>query len=190
MAALRKSRAKAFWEEVERVQRFWAAVVRAPTLWAEVEQVEAKGETAEGEAPTGVVASLPVSPTPEPTQRPYPGVPGTRVPVAEEITSAEAEVDLRPAFNDFTVIVAPPVAFVEMRVQTWSTVAASELVTDPVDSVPSASVPPLPEKLPEQAMAAACVPTLKERLGSTLPDTVIWSSAVTLIEMKPGSSFT
>ena len=190
MAALRKSRAKAFWEEVERVQRFWALEVSPPTLWAEVEQVEAKGEDAKGDAPTGVVASLPVSPTPEPTQRPYPGVPGTRAPVAEAMTSALAEVDLRPAFNDFTVTAAPPVAFVETRVQTWSTVAASEEVTAPEESTPKAKVPPFPEKEPAQAVTAAWVPTLKERLGSTLPDTVIWSSAVTLMDMKPGSSFT
>jgi len=70
MAAFRNILAKAFWEEVERVQRFWAEAVRPPTLWAEVEHVEAKGEAANGEALTGVVVSFPVSPTPEPTQRP------------------------------------------------------------------------------------------------------------------------
>src|SRR3989344_3350153 len=190
MAAFRKSLAKAFWEEVERVQRFWALEVSPPTLWAEVEQVEAKGEDAKGDAPTGTVASLPVSPTPEPTQRPYPGVPGARVPVAEEMTSAEAEVDLSPAFRDFTVTVAPPVALVETRVQTWSTVAASEEETEEGERTPKARVPPFPEKEPAQAGAAACAPTLKERLGSTLPDTVIWASAVTEMDMNPGSSFT
>ena len=129
----------------------------------------------------GIVASLPVSPTPEPTQRPYPGVPGTRVPVAEEMTSAEAEVDLRPAFRDFTVTVAPPVAFVEMRVQTWST-ELSEVVTAPDVRTPKARVPPFPEKVPSQAVAADCVPTLKVMLGSTFAATEIWSSPVMLME--------
>src|SRR3989344_3651736 len=172
MAAFRNILAKAFWE-VERVQRFWAEAVRPPTPWAEVEQVEAKGEAATGVAPTGVVVSLPLSPPPEPTHKPYPGVPETRVPVAEEMTSAEAEVDLSAALRDFTVTAAPPVAFVETRVQTWSTVAASEEVTEEGERTPKASVPPFPEKEPEQAVEEAWVPTLKVREGSTFAVTVV-----------------
>src|SRR3989344_2827800 len=184
MAAFRKSRAKAFWEEVARVQRFWAEAVRPPTLWAEVEQVEAKGEAAAGGEPTGGGTSFPVSPPPEPTQRPYPGVPGTRVSVAEEMTSAEAEVDFNPAFNDFTVTAAPPVAFTETRVQTWAT-ELSEVVTAPEVRTPKARVPPFPEKVPSQAVAAAWAPTLNVREGSTLALTVTWSSAMTVIMVYP-----
>src|SRR3989344_2633390 len=190
MAAFRNRRAKAFWVEAERVQRFWAEAVSPPTLWTEVEHVEAKGEAAAGLAPPGGVVSRPGSPPPPATQRPYPGVRETRVPVAEEMTSAEAEVDLRPALSDFTVTVAPPVAFVETRVQRWPTVAASEGGTAEGERTPKAMVPPLPAKEPEQAEAAACVPTLKVREGSTFAATVIWSSAVTEMEIKPGSSFT
>ena len=130
----------------------------------------------------GIVASLPLSPPPQPTQRPYPGVPGTRVPVAEEMTSAEAEVDLRPAFRDFTVTEAPPVALIETRVQIWLVEDTSDEVTDEEESMPRPKVPPFPEKVPSQAVAADCVPTLKVMLGSTFAATEIWSSPVMLME--------
>ena len=73
----------------------------------------------------------------------------------EGMTSAGVEVDLRLALRDLTVRMAPELALVVILVQMWATLEASEELTEPTESVPSATVPPEPVKVPLQAVALA-----------------------------------
>src|SRR5688572_29360619 len=108
MAALMKRRAKPFWTGPDTLQTIWAEVVRAPTEWLEVEQLPLKGAVLVGVAPIGVVESSPVSPPPDPPQRPYPAVPATRVAVELGMVSPGTEVEASAAFWLLTVMTAPP----------------------------------------------------------------------------------
>jgi hypothetical protein len=116
-AALMKSLAKAFWVGSFTLQTICEEVVRPPTWWLEVEQLPPKGPALTGEAPTGVVESLPVSDPPPPAHRQYPVVPAARVALEEAMESLGEPLDLREAFWLMTVTTAPPGALVERRVQ-------------------------------------------------------------------------
>ena len=70
IAAFRNSRKKAFWLGPESDQTVCADVVSAPTAWDDVEQEPLNGAAAVGVAPTGVVASRPLSPPVEPAHSP------------------------------------------------------------------------------------------------------------------------
>src|SRR5690348_9206982 len=185
MAALMNRRAKAFWVGPETFQTVWAEVVRPPTAWLEVEQLPLKGATRAGEAPVGVVESRPVSLPPEPAQRPYPAVPGVRVVELEGMVSDGAAMEARAPFWLRTVITAPPGALVEMRVQIWGTELTSEEATAEVVRVPRSRVPPLPEKVPSQAVAEAWLPTLKVMTGSTEAEMLKVSSSTITTMASP-----
>ena len=61
----------------------------------------------------------------------------------------------------------------------------SEVATAPVVSVPKATVPPLPEKDPAQAVPDACVPTLKVIDGSMEAVIETWSLVTRAIANEP-----
>src|SRR5512147_1335735 len=186
MAALMKILAKAFWVGSFTLQTVCGEVVRPPTWWVEVEQAPPKGPARTGEAPTGVVASLPVSDPPSPTHRPYPVVPATRVAVEEGMVSEGLAMDLSAAFWERTVTTAPPGALVERRTQMWGTELTSEVATAEVVRLPRARVPPLPEKVPSQV--PVWVPTLKVRMGSTEAEMLRRSSSTIVTTPEPLSS--
>ena len=104
-------------------------------------------------------------------------VPATRVAELEGMVSAGVETEARAAFALLTVTMAPEGALVVTLVQMWGTLETSEEPTAPVVSAPRPKVPPEPEKVPSQAVAAACEPTLKEMEGAMAPETVTWSSS-------------
>src|SRR5688572_28701717 len=80
---------------------------------------------------------------------------------------------------------APPGALVERRVQIWGTELTSEEPTAEVVRVPRATVPPKPAKVPSQAEAAAWLPTLKVRTGSTEAEMLNWSSSTIVTMAEP-----
>jgi hypothetical protein len=87
--------------------------------------------------------------------------------VTDGIESAGVPVDLSEPFKDFTVTLTPPEALVETREQICGTLLTSDEVIADV-SMPSASDPPFPAKVPSQALPGdACEPTLKVMVEST-----------------------
>ena len=61
----------------------------------------------------------------------------------------------------------------------------SEVATAPTVNVPKATVPPLPEKEPAQAVPDACVPTLKVIDGSIEAVIETWSAVTSAIANDP-----
>src|SRR5688572_33008735 len=104
--------------------------------------------------------------------------------------SAGVQTDRKEPLTDTTVMTAPPPALVVILVQMCGTLETSEEATLAVVSAPRPTVPPLPEKVPSQAVALAWEPTLKVIWESTDPETVTWSSSDMKTVALPGSSFT
>ena len=112
-------------------------------------------------------------------------VPAVSVAVLEGMVSVGVETDLRLAFCERTVTMAPPGALVVTLEQMCGTEETSEEATLAVVRLPRLSAPPLPEKVPSQA--AVWEPTLKVIWGSTWPATVTWSSSTMVTWPEPES---
>lgn len=110
--------------------------------------------------------------------------------VPEAMVAVGTLADLRFPLADLTETATPNEASDVILEQTCATDALSEELTLLGERTPSATVPPEPEKVPSQGVAAAWAPTLKVMVELINAFTLAWSSSVMKTEPPPGSSFT
>src|SRR5688500_1110407 len=102
--------------------------------------------------------------------------------------SAGTDTDWGASFNELTVTTVPPVEFEVTREQMWSMPSTYETLTSPTSSRPRSAVPLRPANVPSQSTASSWAPTLKLKAPATLAMTLVWSSSVMTMKVKPGSS--